>query len=186
MSLLSFPSLSLLKSGQSGRKSNICSVAWHPAKNEAAFCDLTGHWGLVHEVRAYTAAAGETAKEDAEDMEALFNDDDEEDENSFSIGKVLASTGFAKDQDGNLTFGAGEEEGGRPDSALSGASVKETRVIREVVKEKMRLQPDSAWSSTTSPCTTPCTSPTRTTAPWPPWPSPLPRRSPSTTSPLVM
>ena len=74
-------------------------------------------------------------------MEALFNDDeDEEDENSFSIGKVLASTGFAKDQDGNLTFGAGKEEA-RPDSTLSGASMKETRVIREVVKEKVRLQP---------------------------------------------
>ena len=61
LSLLSFSSLSLLKSAQSGRKSNICSVAWHPAKNVAAFCDLTGHWGLVHEVRAETAAAGEAS-----------------------------------------------------------------------------------------------------------------------------
>ena len=70
LSLLSFSSLSLLKSAQSGRKSNICSVAWHPAKNVAAFCDLTGHWGLVHEVRAETAAGGEAAKEDTKDMEA--------------------------------------------------------------------------------------------------------------------
>ena len=46
-------------------------------------------------------------------MEALFNDDeDEEDKNSFSIGKVLASTGFAKDQDGNLTFGRGRRRPG--------------------------------------------------------------------------
>ena len=106
MSLLSFPSLTLLKSAQSGRKSNICSVVWHRAKNEAAFCDMTGHWGLVHEVRADTAAAGEAAREDVEDI------DMEEDENSFSIGRVLASTDFAQDQDGNLTFGAGEKEGG--------------------------------------------------------------------------
>ena len=103
MSLLSFPSLTLLKSAQSGRKSNICSVVWHRAKNEAVICDLTGHWGLVHEVRADTAAAGEAAREDVEDI------DMEEDENSFSIGRVLASTDF---QDGNLTFGAGEKEGG--------------------------------------------------------------------------
>ena len=50
---LSLPSL--LNSSQSGRKSMICSVVWHLAKNEGAFCDLTGHWGLVHEVRAETA-----------------------------------------------------------------------------------------------------------------------------------
>ena len=55
-----------------------------------------------------------------EDMEALFNDD-EDDENSFSVSKVTAQSGYVKDEDGNLTFG-GERGEERPTSALSGVS----------------------------------------------------------------
>lgn len=104
--LLAAPDMTVLKIGETGRKASVCSVVWHPGKAEVVVADMSGHWGLLEDVRREKEVA-RPAAEDQEDMEALFNDDEEEDENSFSIGKVLASTGYKKDEDGNLTFGAG-------------------------------------------------------------------------------
>ena len=119
--LLSATSMSVLKVGQTGRKAGVGAAVWHPTEDKVAFSDLSGHWGIVEEIKAAEKEQNQdsaAAPEDLEDMEALFNDDDEDEENSFSIGKVMAETGYKKDNDGNLTFGAT----GRPDSALSGAS----------------------------------------------------------------
>lgn len=141
--LISSASMSVLKVGQTGRKAGLGAIAWHPSEDKAAFSDLSGHWGIVEDIRATEKIDNQhstAAAEDVEDMEALFNDDDDE-ENSFSIGKVMAETGYKKDNEGNLTFGAS----GRPDSALSGVSEgsagKPVRVVREIVKEEVKLQP---------------------------------------------
>ena len=84
--------LELVKLLPSGRKQNICSVVCHPDNNEAIFADLGGHWGLVAGISVSgdntATIAGGVTSEDAEDMAALFNDDDEDDENSFSVAKV--------------------------------------------------------------------------------------------------
>jgi len=141
--LLSATSMSVIKVGQTGRKAGVGAAVWHPTEDKVAFSDLSGHWGIVEEIKAAEKAQNQdsaAASEDLEDMEALFNDDEEDEENSFSIGKVMAETGYKKDNDGNLTFGAT----GRPDSALSGASgdsaSKPIRVVREIVKEEVKLQ----------------------------------------------
>ena len=141
--LLSAATMSVLKVEQTGRKAGVGAIAWHPSEDKAAFSDLSGHWGIVEDIKAADMIDNNhptTADEDAEDMEALFNDDDDDEENSFSIGKVMAETGYKKDNDGNLTFGAS----GRPDSALSlaseGSAGKPVRVVREIVKEEVKLQ----------------------------------------------
>jgi len=156
--LVSFPTMALVSTVHSGRKHNICALAWHPAKNEAIFADLGGHWGLIEELGgsgAEKSAVEETAKasnEDVEDMEALFNDDDD-DENSFSIAKTVAETGYVKDDEGNLAYGSGAQP--RPDSALSMASTvegegkREREVYRPPPPAKVRLQP--AFQSGASP-----------------------------------
>jgi len=142
--LISFPSMSLVTTVHSGRKYNICSLAWHPSKNEAIFADMGGHWGLIEELggSSNVMAASEAANnEHLEDMEALFNDDDD-DENSFSIAKTVAETGYTKDDDGNLAFGSTQA---RPESAQSMASTVQGEGKREVYRPppppKVRLQP---------------------------------------------
>ena len=82
---------------------------------------MGGHWGLIEELGGSNNEKVESEaanKEDLEDMEALFNDDDD-DENSFSIAKTVAETGYTKDDDGNLAFGSTQA---RPESAQSMAS----------------------------------------------------------------
>ena len=56
-----------------------------------------------------------------EEMGELFNDnyDDDEDENSFSISRVQAEAGYAKDEDGNLVLKGGGGGAARPSSAAS-------------------------------------------------------------------
>jgi len=145
--LISFPSMSLVTTVHSGRKHNICALAWHPSKSEAIFADMGGHWGLIEELRGSggPSGAGDHAatanNENLEDMEALFNDDDD-DENSFSIAKTVAETGYTKDDDGNLAFGSTQA---RPESSLSMASTVEGEGKREVYRPpptpKVRLQP---------------------------------------------
>ena len=117
-----------MKTISSGRKHNICSIVAHPENNEVIFADLGGHWGLLENIEVSGGSArndAAVANADAEDMEALFNDDDD-DENSFSVSKVAAQAGYTKDADGNLTFSgdqlpgdAAAEDGERPSSALS-------------------------------------------------------------------
>jgi len=141
--LLSFPTLCLARTVHSGRRHNICALAWHPAKNEAIFADMGGHWGMVEELGGSggdkLATTAEASNEDVEDMEALFNDDDD-DENSFSIAKTVAETGYVKDDDGNLAYGNTQA---RPDSAQSMVSsvVEGGKVYRPPPPPKVRLQP---------------------------------------------
>ena len=90
--LVKFPEMQLVKTIPSGRKQNICAVVCHPESNEAIFADIGGHWGLLEEIEVGGASSSDVGglgvnKEDQEDMEALFNDDDEDDENSFSVAK---------------------------------------------------------------------------------------------------
>ena len=86
----------------------------------------------------------ETNNEDVEDMEALFNDDDD-DENSFSISRTVAETGYVKDEEGNLAFGSKAPI--RPDSSLSmtstvdGENKRERQEYRSPIQPKVRLQP---------------------------------------------
>ena len=117
--LISYPALQLVQTVPSGRNQNICCIVNSPVKNEAYFADLGGHWGLLENIGG-SSSQDELKAEDLEDMEALFNDD-EEDENSFSVSKVTAQSGYVKDEDGNLTFG-GQRDQERPSSALSGVS----------------------------------------------------------------
>ena len=78
--------MKVTKTVPSGRKHAICALAAHPEAAEAVFADLGGHWGLLEDIQAAEAGRGATETEQ-EDMEALFNDD-EDDENSFSVAKV--------------------------------------------------------------------------------------------------
>ena len=116
--LISYPALQVVQTIPSGRDQNICCIVASPVKNEAYFADLGGHWGLLEKIGR--SPQDDIKPEDLEDMEALFNDDDE-DENSFSVSKVTAQSGYVKDEDGNLTFG-GRRDQERPSSALSGVS----------------------------------------------------------------
>ena len=50
------------------------------------FADNGGHWGLLEEIQPSVSVRAAMEAEQ-EDMEALFNDD-EDDENSFSVAKV--------------------------------------------------------------------------------------------------
>jgi len=157
--LIAFPSMSLAKMVHSGRKHNICQIVCHPSKNEAIFADMGGHWGLVEDLcvsvvgkHVSAGAHTETNNEDVEDMEALFNDDDD-DENSFSISRTVAETGYVKDEEGNLAFGSKAQ--GRPDSSLSmtstvdGENKRERQEYRAPILPKVRLQP--AFQSGASP-----------------------------------
>ena len=94
IAVISCPAMSLSKVVPSGRRHNICTIVCHPDTNEAVFADLGGHWGLMEAIeeggtKVSTKPEAEDGKLDAEDMEALFNDDDD-DENSFSVAKVAA------------------------------------------------------------------------------------------------
>lgn len=149
--LISYPSLTLVGTVHSGRKHNICALIWHPSRNEAIFADMGGHWGLIEELGSgVNKPAGDANSEDVEDMEALFNDDDD-DENSFSIAKTVAETGYVKDEEGNLAYGSGGHP--RPESSMSMASTVEGDGKREVYRPppppKVRLQP--AFQSGASP-----------------------------------
>ena len=130
-----------VKTIKSGRNQNICCVAHHPIKNEAAFADLGGHWGLIENLEVGEGSTHETIEQaELEDMEALFNDD-EDDENSFSVSKVAAQSGYVKNEDGNLTFQPEQEE--RPTSGLSGASEITDGVsqLRGAAPLRVRTQP---------------------------------------------
>jgi len=156
--LISFPSMTLVNTVHSGRKHNICDLVWHPNKNEAIFADMGGHWGLIEELggaggeKAAIEGSAQANDEDVEDMEALFNDDDD-DENSFSIAKTVAETGYKMDDDGNLVHGSAGQP--RPESSLSMASTvegeakREREVYRPPPPVKVRLQP--AFQSGASP-----------------------------------
>jgi len=151
--LLSFSTMSVVKIIPSGRRSNICSLACHPSKNEAVFADMGGHWGLVEELsvasqnngQSVSAENSKSVLDDDEDMGALFNDDDD-DENSFSISRTVAETGYVKDDDGNLAFGSRPQQP-RPDSSLSMTSTimdeeaKKESHYRPPAPPKVRLQP---------------------------------------------
>jgi len=154
--LISYPGLALVTTVHSGRKHNICGLVWHPSRSEAIFADMGGHWGLIEELGAGGVKPVEegtkAANEDLEDMEALFNDDDD-DENSFSISKTVAETGYVKDEEGNLAYGSGGKP--RPESSMSMASTvegegkREREVYRPPPPAKVRLQP--AFQSGSSP-----------------------------------
>jgi len=142
--LVTFPGLAVVKTVHSGRKHNICSLLWHPSRSEAIFADLGGHWGLIEELTGGVQKSPEKAQavnDEMEDMEALFNDDDD-DENSFSISKTVAETGYVKDEEGNLAYGSGGKP--RPESALSMASSIEGEAKKEVYRPppppKVKLQ----------------------------------------------
>ena len=89
--VISFPDLKLTKTVPSGRKHAICALAAHPEAAEAVFADIGGHWGLLEEIQPSESVRA-AMEADQEDMEALFNDD-EDDENSFSVAKVNKHSG---------------------------------------------------------------------------------------------
>ena len=89
--VISFPDLKLTKTVPSGRKHAICALAAHPEAAEAVFADVGGHWGLLEEIQPSESVRAAMEAEQ-EDMEALFNDD-EDDENSFSVAKVNKHSG---------------------------------------------------------------------------------------------
>merc|ERR1719431_2269569 len=108
------------------------------------FSDMGGHWGLIEELGGSSnvkVASEAVNNEHLEDMEALFNDDDD-DENSFSIAKTVAETGYIKDDDGNLAFGSTLA---KPRPAPSLASTVQGEGKREVYRPppppKVRIQP---------------------------------------------
>ena len=84
---MSYPALKVTKTIPSGRKHAICALASHPEAGEAVFADIGGHWGLLEDIETSEAEHREETKAEQEDMEALFNDDEDE-ENSFSVAKV--------------------------------------------------------------------------------------------------
>ena len=84
---MSYPALKVTKTIPSGRKHAICALASHPEAGEAVFADIGGHWGLLEDIETSEAEHREDTKAEQEDMEALFNDDEDE-ENSFSVAKV--------------------------------------------------------------------------------------------------
>ena len=140
--IISYPALELVKTVPSGRNQNICCIINNPVKDEAFFADLGGHWGLLENIGG-GSSPDVPKEEDLEDMEALFNDD-EDDENSFSVSKVTAQSGYVKDEDGNLTFGGQRGDQERPSSALSEVSeatgaVSELRAA--VAPVRVRTQP---------------------------------------------
>ena len=115
---------------------------------------MGGHWGLIEELggsESEKSVVEETAKvsnEDVEDMEASFNNDDD-DENSFSIVKTVAETGYVEDDKGSHAYGSGGQS--RPDSSLSMASTGEAEqeVYIPPPSPMVRLQP--AFQSGASP-----------------------------------
>ena len=115
---------------------------------------MGGHWGLIEELggsESEKSVVEETAKvsnEDVEDMEASFNNDDD-DENSFSIVKTVAETGYVEDDKGSHEYGSGGQS--RPDSSLSMASTGEAKqeVYIPPPSPMVRLQP--AFQSGASP-----------------------------------
>ena len=89
---------------------------------QACFGDSKGFWGVVGSLgsSATGTATEEAALLSQEELGELFNDDD--DENSFSISKVRAETGFAEDEEGHLVHADAAVLGpvsSRPGSAAS-------------------------------------------------------------------
>ncbi len=106
----------------------INSIAWNPQKgSEMAFIDNQGYWGLLENLPVSARAPSKPAatgnasavhivddKDEFNEEElaaALFESDDDDNENSFSIRKIKKETGF---------LSGGEEE----NSNLSNADVK--------------------------------------------------------------
>ena len=147
--IISYPALQLVKTVPSGRNQNICCIINNPVKNEAFFADMGGHIGLLEKIGG--TSQEDVKPEDLEDMEALFNDD-EDDENSFSVSKVTAQSGYVKDEDGNLTFG-GQRDQERPSSALSGVSAATGTVseLRAPVLAPVRARTQPAFQPGASP-----------------------------------
>jgi chromosome transmission fidelity protein 4 len=75
----------------------------------------------VKQQQQLPATVNSTEELTQEEMGELFNDnyDDDEDENSFSISRVQAEAGYAKDEDGNLVLKGGGGGAARPSSAAS-------------------------------------------------------------------
>eukprot|EP00095_Tigriopus_kingsejongensis_P011218 maker-scaffold1959_size23944-snap-gene-0.6 protein:Tk11218 transcript:maker-scaffold1959_size23944-snap-gene-0.6-mRNA-1 annotation:"wd repeat and hmg-box dna-binding protein 1" len=94
----------------------ICDLAWHPSKYELAIMDSQGYWGLidkmtfvedneeqdVEEEEDVTKTTHDEGDLDADQLAALMEDDDDN-ENSFSIRKIKRDTGFLSEDDSNMS-----------------------------------------------------------------------------------
>jgi len=92
-----------------------------------------------------TSTTTNTEELTQEEMGELFNDnyeDEDDDENSFSISRVQAEAGFSKDEDGNLVL-KGRSGAARPSSAASSTVsdiIAAAERPRAAVFEPVRLQ----------------------------------------------
>jgi len=127
---------------ESARNFAISAMAWNPTKdNEASFGDSQGYWGLVGSLGS--KGPGDEDLLSKEELGELFNDDD--DENSFSISKIQAETGFAKDEEGHLIHGEAELGSSRPGSAASSYSAVNRAAPAPVeIRLQASFQPSSS------------------------------------------
>lgn len=121
-----------------------------------SFADSQGHWSALTEVTTNSGGgiASQVSNQDNEllsqdELDQLFNQEDE-DENSFSISKIQQSTGFLKDEEGHLiheksTILAGDPGGdlgsSRPVTPSSEQGVPVQTSKPRVVQAEVRLQP---------------------------------------------
>jgi len=119
----------------------IAALAWNPTDaSEASFADSQGYWGLLGSLASESITNTGEPVLSQEELGALFNDDDE-DENSFSISRVQAEAGFSQDEEGHLVHREGQVDedmaSSRPASAAS--SALQSHHQRQVMK--VNLQP---------------------------------------------
>ena len=116
---------------------------------QVGFADSQGFWGLASSLGSESTGDGKKDEDvlSQEELVDLFNDDDDDNENSFSIRKIQAETGFAKDEEGHLIHG---DRVNIPSSRPTSAASSFSEVSRPAPRvEQIRLQ--SAFQPGASP-----------------------------------
>ncbi len=103
---------------KTGRAYAVTALAFNPKKKgEAAFIDDHGWWGVLEnlvEIKGTEEAKAERAKEkdqeimDEDELTKALFEDDEDDENSFSIRQIKRDTGFLSDEENSNLLPPGE------------------------------------------------------------------------------
>ena len=103
----SYPGGRLVNECKSAKSSPICGLDWNPkVQDEIAFIKEDGHWGTVTDFLSEKKEASESVIDEKnmnpdELAAALFDDDSNDNENSFSIRQIKKDTGFLDEESTN-------------------------------------------------------------------------------------
>ena len=103
----SYPGGRLVNECKSAKSSPICGLDWNPkVQDEIAFIKEDGHWGTVTDFLSEKKEASESVMDEKnmnpdELAAALFDDDSNDNENSFSIRQIKKDTGFLDEESTN-------------------------------------------------------------------------------------